>query len=169
MNNSLRAIVLFFSVVLSIMLQMTVFSRISLLHGNLDLVMLSLIAWNLQERGPNMWPWTLLAGGIIAFASAVPFFVSIPAYLAITGLARLIQRRIWQSPLLAMLLVTLLGTLLMHFLTMAALFLNGTSFQFDSAWSQVTVPSLLLNLLMAVPVYAPIRSINDQINPLVVQ
>lgn len=169
MNTSLRAIVLFLSVILSAMLQMTVFSRISLLQGSLDLVMLVLIAWSLQEHGPNMWLWTLLAGGLIAFASAVPFFISIPAYLSVTGLARLTQRRIWQSPLLAMLLVTLLGTLLMHFMTMAALFLNGRSFPFNIAWSQVTIPSLLLNLLMAIPVYATVRSINDQVNPVVAQ
>jgi cell shape-determining protein MreD len=159
-------VVLFISIILTAMLQMSVFSRLMLLHGCADIVLLTLIAWSLQEDRPNMWPWTLLAGAVVSFASALPFFTPLFGYIFVTGTARLIQRRIWQSPLLAMLLVTLVGTLMFHMLSMAALFANGSSIQFGEAWSQVTLPSLLINLLLAIPVYATVRSIWDSITPI---
>jgi len=160
------SIALFISVILTAMLQMTVFSRLTLLHGAADIVLLTLVAWGLQEDNPNMWPWTLLAGAVISFASALPFFIPIPGYLLVTGVTRLIQKRIWQSPLLAMLLVTMVGTLLYHLLSMSAMFLNGSPIQFGVAWSQVTLPSLLLNLMLAIPVYATVHSIRDGLSPI---
>lgn len=165
MKSYTISIALFISVILSVMLQMAVFSRLMLLHGTVDIVLLLLIAWNLQEGGPNMWPWTLLAGVGISFVSALPFFVPIFGYALVTGFARLIQRRIWQSPLLAMLLVTLLGTLIFHLLSITALFISGSIIQFNVAWGQVTLPSLLLNLILAIPVYATVHSIRDSLIP----
>jgi hypothetical protein len=159
-------IVLFLSVVLTVMLQIAVFSRLILLRGSADIVMLTLIAWNMQEDSPNMWPWTLLAGSLTAFASALPFLAPLPGYLMVTGFARLTQRRIWQSPMLVMLVVTLVGTLVYHLVSISALFLQGGSIHFDQAWSLVTLPSLLLNLLLAIPVYAIVHSIHDQMNPI---
>jgi rod shape-determining protein MreD len=169
MKSYSTAITLFLIILSAAILQMTVFSRLTLLHGAVDIVLLTLIAWSLQENGPNMWPWTILAGALITFASALPYFVPILGYLTVTGMARLTQRRIWQTPLLAMLLVTLLGTIIYHFLSMAALFLNGSIVSFGISWNQVTMPSLLLNLLLAIPVYATIHSIKDQLNPLSAQ
>ena len=81
---------------------------------------------DLQEDGPNMWPWTCWQVAIISFRFRTAIHGSLcPGYLLVTGIARLTQRRIWQSPLLAMLLVTLVGTLVYHLISMAALFLNG--------------------------------------------
>jgi cell shape-determining protein MreD len=166
MKSYSTSIILFIVIILVAILQMTVFSRLMLLHGAADIVLLTLIAWSLQENGPSMWPWTLLAGAIISFASALPFMVPLPGYLLATGVTRLTQRRIWQSPLLAMLLVTLVCTILFHLLSMAALFADGTSIHFQEAWTQVTMPSLLLNLLLAIPVYAAIHSIHEQMHPI---
>ena len=163
------AITLFVIIVTAAILQMTIFSRLMLLHGASDILLLTLISWNLQENGPNMWPWTLLAGVVIAFTSAMPFYVPIFGYLIATGLAKLTQRRIWQTPILAMLLVTLVGTIIYHLMSMAALFLTGSSISFEVAWTQVTIPSLLLNLLLAIPVYAAMHNIKDQLYPLSTQ
>jgi cell shape-determining protein MreD len=165
MKSYTTSIVLIFSVLLAVMLQMTVFSRLMLLRGTADIVLLVLVAWNMQEDGPNMWPWTLLAGSLISFASALPFLMPIPGYLLVTAIARMTQRRIWQSPLLVMLLVTLVGTLVYHLLSLSALFLQGGSMEFGQAWGLVTLPSLLLNLLLALPMYAIVHSIRDQISP----
>ena len=166
MKSYSTSIILFLSVLLAVMLQIAVFSRLMLLRGTADIVLLVLVAWSMQEDGPNMWPWTILAGSLTAFASALPFYAPLPGYLLVTGIARLTQRRIWQSPLLAMLLVTLVGTLAYHLLSIGVLFLQGGSMQFDQAWSVVTLPSLLLNLLLAIPVYAIVHSIQDQMRPI---
>jgi len=166
MKSYSTSITLFFFIILAVMLQIAVFSRLMLLRGSIDIVLLVLVAWNMQEDGPNMWPWTLLAGSLTAFASALPFFAPIPGYLLVTGFARLTQRRIWQSPLLVMLLVTLVGTLIYHLLSMGVLFMQTGSMQFEQAWNLVTLPSLLLNLLLAIPVYAIVHNVRDQINPI---
>lgn len=166
MKSYSTPIILFLSVILTVMLQIAVFSRLMLLRGSADIILLTLVAWNMQEDGPNMWPWTVLAGSLTAFASALPFLAPLPGYLLVSGFARLTQRRIWQSPMLVMLVVTLVGTLIYHLISMSALFLQGGSIQFGQAWSLVTLPSLLLNLLLAIPVYAIVHNIHDQMNPI---
>ncbi|MBN2257373.1 MAG: hypothetical protein JW704_06075 [Anaerolineaceae bacterium] len=165
MKSYSTSIILFMVIILVIILQMTVFSRLMLLHGTADIVLLTLVAWGLQENGPTMWPWTILAGSLIAFSSALPFLTPLPGYLLVTGLTRLTQRRIWQTPLLVMLLLTLVSTLLFHLLSITGLILSGAPIQLQESWNQVTMPSLLMNLLLAIPVYVIIHGIHDQTLP----
>ena len=47
---------------LAIMLQTAIVSRINLLAGGADLMLLILAAWALQERVATAWHWAALAG-----------------------------------------------------------------------------------------------------------
>ena len=47
---------------LVMMLQISIASRIMLLSGNVDLLLLVVAAWGLQERVKAAWIWGLLAG-----------------------------------------------------------------------------------------------------------
>ncbi len=148
-----------------VMLQSAVISRIPLLHGTADLVLLTLIAWALQERVSSAWYWSA-AGGILAgLATGLPFGILLGSYLAITGTALLLKQRVWQVPVLAMLLTTFLGTVLIHGLSILVVTLNGASLSLIDSLDLVTLPSLLLNLLFAVPVYALIGDLANWLYP----
>jgi hypothetical protein len=88
---------------------------------------------------------------MVSFVSGVPLPVFLLAYPAAVGLTLLIRLRIWQVPLLSMLLVTFFSTLLLHTLTYIALRLAGTALPLGETINLITLPSLLLNLLLAVP------------------
>ncbi len=67
------SVLLAFPVLLvTLMLQMVVASRLTLLQGSVDLVLLTLVAWALQERARTAWIWALIAGVAVSFISALP-------------------------------------------------------------------------------------------------
>jgi len=149
------AIILAFPVLIAlIILQTVVVSRLPLLLGNADLILLALTAWALQERVKDAWIWTIIGGILVSLISAVPFYGLLIGYLAITGIARILQRRVWQTPVLAMFVATFLGTLITQGLSFIFLIIKGVPIDLQEALRLVTLPSLLLNLVLAFPIRA---------------
>jgi len=165
----MATLVAFPVLVLALMLQTAVISRINLLYGSADLVLVILAAWALQERVTTSWQWALVAGVLVGFVSGLPWFVPLTGYLMVIGLARLLQRRVWQAPLLAMFAVSLIGTLVMHILSIFSLRLLGDPLPLGDSLSLITLPSILLNLLLAIPVYAGMRDLARWLYPAVVE
>ncbi len=152
-------------VVILTMLQVGVVSRLPLLYGTADIVMLAIIAWALHERVATAWFWTILAGAIVILVTALPFFTPLWGYLIATLLARLLRRRVWQTPFLAMLLVTFAGTLITQVLDWAVLQFQTGAYPILTSFNLIVMPSALLNLLFALPVYAVINDLADFIYP----
>jgi rod shape-determining protein MreD len=136
------------------MLQSAVASRIPLMHGTVDLVLLALVAWALQNRVNTAWQWALIGGLLFSLASALPVGVMLAGYLGVVGLAELFKRRVWHVPVLAMFVTVFLGTLITHTFSILALLLTGTPLPLLQTMNLITLPSLLLNTLLAVPMYA---------------
>ena len=147
------------------MLQISIASRIMLLSGNVDLSLLVLAAWGLQERVRAAWIWGVIASLLAGLVSGVPWYIYLIGYLSVVGLARLLVHRIWQAPLLAMFAVTFIGTLELLTLT----FIQRTIFEiplvFSDVFSQIVLPTVLLNLLLAIPVHALIRDLAERLYP----
>lgn len=146
-------------------LQTVVVSHLSLLDGTADLILLVLVAWALQERVKTAWLWTLWGGLLVSFVSAVPFLVPLLGYLAVTAIARGLQRRVWQMPILAMFFTVFVGTLVYQGLTIVALQLNGVPLPWQESLTMVVLPSALLNLIFSLPVYAVISDLANWLNP----
>lgn len=147
------------------MLQLAVVGRLPLIHGTADLILLALAAWASQEKVKSAWQWTILAGVAVSLISGLPFFIPLVGYLMVTAIARLLQRRVWQIPILAMFMTTILGTILYHVLSILALQVSGTLIPFQQALTQVTLPSTLLNLILALPVYTVITDFAHWVHP----
>ncbi|GAP14876.1 hypothetical protein LARV_02654 [Longilinea arvoryzae] len=139
--------------VLLTMLQVGVVSRLPLLQGTADFLLLAVIAWTLQRRVKNGWFWGAIAGAMVGFTSAIPPIISVISYMLVVVLVQFFKRQVWQAPLLVMLLLTLLSTLLQHGITILTMMVNGTSLPILESLSLVTLPSILLNLVMSVPFY----------------
>ncbi|MDI6769994.1 MAG: hypothetical protein QMD04_09990 [Anaerolineales bacterium] len=157
------------TLLIALMLQSAVISRINLLSGSADLVLLILAAWALQGRIKNAWQWALIAGALVGFVSGLPWFVPLAGYLLVVGVARLLQRHVWQAPLLAMFTVSFVGTLFMHLLSLITLRLAGNPLPFGDSLSLITLPSILLNLFLAIPVYSLLRDLAGWLYPLEVE
>ena len=151
--------------VLLYMLQIGIFSHLELLHGTIDVVLLGVAAWAIHERVTTAWIWALAAGLLGAFLSALPPFVPVVSYLVIVVFARLLMHRFWQILVLTMFAVVFLGTLFQHALSILVLQFDGSPITWAESFSLVTLPSALLNLLLALPVYAIFNDLANWVHP----
>jgi hypothetical protein len=148
-----------------LILQTAVASRLVLLSGVADLMLLTLAAWSLQVQVPESWQWGLLGGMLVALASSLPFYVPIISYLILVMFARIVLRRVWQIPALAMFLVVFAGTLFLHALSYVALKVTGNPMSLSQAFSLITIPTVILNMMLAIPVYTVVRDLAGWIYP----
>jgi len=157
------------SLVVFYILQTTIFSQTRLLSGTADLILLFLAAWSLQEQIKNSWLWTVVAGVFISILSAMPFFAPLIGYLGMVGISKGLQTRVWQNPLIAMLLVVLLGTFFQHSLYVIVLQITGAPITWGQSLDNVILPSALLNLIFALPIYAVANDLARRVTPLEVE
>ena len=150
---------------LVMMLQISIASRIMLLSGNVDLLLLVVAAWGLQERVRAAWIWGAVASLLAGLVSGVPWYIYFIGYLSVVGLARLLVHRIWQAPLLAMFAVTFIGTLELLMLTFVQRTIFAVPLAFSEVFSQIVLPTVLLNLLLAIPVHALMRDLAERLYP----
>lgn len=144
---------------LAAIVQSAIVGHFPLLGGTADLVLVLVAAWALQESVRTGYHWAFLASVLVSLVSSLPWFVYFGCYLGIALLALLLQRRVWQVPMLAMFSVTFLGTALLHLLTIAYLALSGSSFSLTEALGLITLPSVLLNMLIAIPIFPATRDL----------
>ena len=148
-----------------LMLQTIIVSTLPLLSGYADLLLLVLVAWALQERARSAWIWAILGGVMVSFVSAAPLGTPLAGYLIVTAIARLFRRRVWQTPILSMFFVTFIGSLITQGLIMGAMIFRGTPLPLNDSINLVVMPSTLLNLLLALPVYAIIADVAQWVYP----
>jgi cell shape-determining protein MreD len=145
--------------VICIMLQTTSISRLPLIHGTADLSLLTLIAWGIHSRSNWSWVIAVLAGFIFQLFSQVHWWAVIIPYLLILLMTRQLHGKFWNSPILAMLLMTIIGSLMVHIATTINLFLLEIPFNFSQAFTEIMLPSIFLNLILALPVYFLIKDL----------
>ena len=152
-----------------VLLESAIFSQVRLLYGSTDLVLLALVAWAVQERVKTAWHWGLVAGLLVGVVSAVPMPAIVLGYLLATGAALLFKRVFWQRPFLAMIAAPFAATRITHALAFSALRFTGTAIPLVESVNLVTLPSALLNLLLAIPVYALVGDLANSLYPEVIE
>jgi cell shape-determining protein MreD len=148
-----------------LILQSAVFSRIVLLQGTANLVLLALVAWALQKQVKTAWHWCIIGGLLVSYVSAVPLAAPLLGYVMAVGVALLLKQRVWQAPLLAMFVTTFMGTIVVQLVELAALRITGVVIPFFQSINLVTLPSIMLNLLLAIPFYAIFRDLSNWLYP----
>jgi hypothetical protein len=124
-----------------------------------------LIAWGLQEPVKTAWQWSLFGGIMIGFASILPLSVPIFIYLVITGVVNGVKQRIWENQIFAMFVMTFFGTIFSQAISALVVTIRGANLPFFDIVRLITLPSLLLNLLLAAPIYAIIKDLAEWIYP----
>ena len=152
-------------IILAVMLQSAIVSRVTLLSGIADLPLVMLAAWSLQEEVETSWHWAVATSMLVGFVSGVHWLVPVLSYLLIVAIAQLFQRRVWQAPLLAMFSVTFIGTIGMSLFSLVILRLVGISLPLSDVFGLITLPSILLNMLLAIPAYAVMRDLARWVYP----
>jgi hypothetical protein len=146
-------------IVLVVILQSAVIRRITLLSGYADLALVMLAAWALQEDVKSAWHWAVATGLLVGFVSGILWIVPVISYLVVVALANILQGRMWQAPLLAMFSITFLGTIISNLLSLIVLRFLGVPLVIGDTLGLLVLPSVLLNMLIAIPVYAVMRDL----------
>jgi len=152
-------------ILLAVILQSSIVSNISVLKGFADLPLVMLAAWALQDEVETAWHWAVAMGVLVGFVSGLSWFAPLMSYLLVVALAQLLQRRVWQAPLLAMFSITFLGTLGLSFFTLVELRFMVISLSVADVFGLLTLPGILLNMLLAIPVYAVMRDLARWVYP----
>jgi cell shape-determining protein MreD len=147
------------SFILALMLQYGIVSQTSLLAGYADLILLVVASWGLHQRTRYFWVIILVMGAMVGAISAEPLLIPIVVYMSVYLAAIWIRERILQSALLAMFFLVFMGTLFQHLLYMVSLFISRTTFSWREAVFNILLPSLILNMLLAIPVHALIQEL----------
>jgi hypothetical protein len=124
-----------------------------------------LAAWALQDEVNTARHWAVATGLLVGFVSGIAWFVPVISYLIVVILAQLLQRRVWQAPLLAMFVITFLGTIVLYLLSFATLRLSGVPLSVSDTLGLLTLPGVLLNLLLAIPAFAVMRDLSRWVHP----
>ena len=160
------------SVILSIptlgliaILQSAVVSRLPLNRGTADLMLVVLVAIALQKTVTTSWQWSIVGGLFMDFLSGLPFGIFTVSYLLATGLALIIRERIWRFSFLMQLLVVFFGTMFSHVLSFLVLFLQGSEISLSIVLQVVTLPSIILNFMLSLPIFILTQDVLEQVNP----
>jgi rod shape-determining protein MreD len=152
-----------------LMFQIGVLNNMPLLHGYSDLVLLAIIAWALQKKVTTAWQWSLVGGLMTTFISAMPLGVYILSYVFVTGIALLIKKIVWRIPFISMLLVTVVGTFIVLGTSYIVLRFANVPFPFGYSMYEIILPSAILNVILALPIYALISEIAKWLYPEVIE
>lgn len=150
---------------LAVVLQSAIVPSFALLSGYADVMLVLLAAWALQDNVNTAYQWALMGALMMSIVSSLPWFIYVAGYVGVVIVARMLQKRVWQVPMLAMFSVTFLGTVIMHLLTFVDLTFLGRVVSFSDAMGLVTLPSLLLNLLIAIPIFGIMRDLSRWVFP----
>ncbi len=152
-------------ILLAVMLQTVVISTLPLLHGTGNLVLLVVAAWSLQNRLQSDYSWAVIAGVVIGLVSRVPWFIPLIGFVSVTWIANFLRRQVWQTPVLAMMITVLSGSLLLYLLEWGALLVQGIPLPLEESVNLIILPATFLNLLFALPVYALVTELYQSVYP----
>jgi hypothetical protein len=144
-------------IIVLVILQSTIAREVTLFQGSVDLVLVWLAAWSLTARDHSAWFGALLAFGLLGYISALPWYVYMMTYLVVLLSSRFIHAKLWQSPLISMFVITIISSLFLYVASFFVMRFSGGNYQWNSTLTNVILPSVSLNILIAAPVYAIVR------------
>jgi cell shape-determining protein MreD len=152
-----------------IILQSVVVSKIHLLYGSANLILLVVLAWAVQENTQKSYSLAVIGGLLYFLISAAPVYIPLATFLLIVFITKLVRTKLWRMPILVMILMSIIGTIIEHLLTIFTIQFFGTLIPFSQSISAIILPSALLNLLVALPVYAIITDVARLVYPVEIE
>ena len=148
-----------------LILQSAVVSRFPLLRGTAEPVLLVVIAWALQKRIQTAWQWGIIGGLFVGIASALPIWATLLIYAMAVVVALAIRQRVWQAPILAMFIATFIVTIFANGIAILSLRLSGIALPLLQSLNLITLPSVILNVILAIPAFYLIADLAKWLYP----
>jgi rod shape-determining protein MreD len=137
--------------VLLAILQSAVSSQVRLIAGQVDLVLLAVVAWGLTGRWREAMILGLVGGIGLDLLSALPIGISSLALVLIAYAVSITEGRLWGAHLLTPLGVVLAASVAFSGFTLVGSLIAGAAVDLAAVTSRIILPGLFLNLLLAIP------------------
>lgn len=147
------------------LLQNSIVNQISVLYGAADLVLLVLVTWILQTEEKQYWIAGIVAGYLVGISSALPVWLTVLEYTIVVLLVTFFQRRVWQVPIWLLLTSVIISTMLLYGIEFGYLGITGVSFEISTVFNLFLLPSSVLNIILALPVYGVMGEVGKLLNP----
>jgi len=158
---------LFYPVLLLlIIIESAIVRTLPLFNGTADLLILWLAAWGLHNKGKHVWIGAIFVALVMSFVSAIPWYAYFFIYLFVAFLSRYMNRHFWHNPMIALILVVFISSIVSGGVQFAALYVQGSSLQLLTVVKYVIIPSVFLNLLFAIPIYALVNDMALWVYPI---
>lgn len=163
-----RIYILLFVLVIS-MLQLGIFSNIQVLSGKIDLLMLGVIAWSLQKKTEiiDIFIYSIITIFFIYLISAEPILIIILLYSLMIFVVLWSKNNIQQLPVVSMLIFTAIFTLIHLAIFGLYLQFSGLNINAVEIFQTVILPSMLINLIAAIPIYLLTNELQHWVYPFV--
>jgi rod shape-determining protein MreD len=146
-------------------LQSTVFNDLTLLDGRPDLILLVIVAWGINARSQDAMIWGLIGGIFLDLLSGLPLGTSAIILVAIAYLVSFTEGRFWEANFLMPMGVMILFSFLYHLFNLFIIWILGKQIDISYTLVRFILPSVFLNLILALPVAQLIKSIRNSIYP----
>jgi len=146
-------------------IQTVAISRIEILAGSGDIVLLAIISWIITDEEGNYLGWAIIGGFLVSILSALPLAATILIYLTVAVIAKIAARIFWQSPILSLLISAGLSTILKFLIEIFTLQFLGIPAPFLLSLTSILLPTMLLNLFYAFPIYVLMGDISHWLSP----
>jgi rod shape-determining protein MreD len=151
---------------LASLVQGAVLSRLRVYGGQPDLILVIVMAWSILDRDREGIVWAF-AGGLFAdLFSGTPMGVSSLALVPIAFAVGLTEAQVYRTNIFLPLVLTLLGALAFHIATLLLLRLfAGVALPWSEAFWYVTLPSVVLDVILIIPVLRVLGPLYERLHP----
>ncbi len=146
-------------------LKSTLMPNLRLLGGAPDLMLMMVVSWALVAPYTEAFFWAFAGGIAQDLLSGAPVGASSMALLMVALVGNLLQRQLYRSNIIIPLFVTLVGSVIAHLVTMAVLALTGHTMNWIYNLAYVTMPTVVLNIALVLPVFIGMARLYERLNP----
>ena len=146
-------------------LQTSLVSHLRLLEGRPDLVLLAIVAWAITGRGHEAMILGFAGGLFLDAFSVVPLGVSSAALVIVAAIASYSEGQFWGINPIMQLAAVLVGSVAYHSAIILTLISIGQPVDLQSTFSRIVLPSLFINLLLALPTVQLGEGLHNLLHP----
>lgn len=159
---------------LAIVFQVTVIPQLGVLGGQPDLIFLLVVTWALNASLEQGITWAFVGGFFKDFYSAAPIGTSAFGFVIVVFIAYAVRQQMYRVGIFTLFWIILLGSFLQQMITIILLMLTGFAPAFADQLgygivfrliSSTVFPSVVYNVVVALPVYAFVRWLQRRTSP----
>ena len=153
------------SIALLAVLQTSLVSHLRLLEGRPDLVLLAIVAWALTGKGHEAMIVGFAGGLFLDAFSTVPLGVSSAALVMVAAIVSYSEGQFWGINPIMQLAAVLVSSVVFYAVIIFALVTIGQPVDLQQALSRIVLPSLFVNLILALPTVQIGESLHGVLHP----